>query len=298
MLTLFLALVAADSSQFRIAVAPAESLSVTMRGVGQPVVFLPGLFGSSFAYRHVIATLDTTQFWTLAVEPLGMGSSSRPADADYSLTAQADRVAAVMDSLGVTDAVLVGHAVGASIALRIAYRHPRLARGVVSLEGGPGETAATEGFQRWMRFAPFARLLDGRRMVQGALFREMKDVSHDDSWVTPAIVVAYTRGLADDYKATIRAYQGMARAEESELLRDHMPQIRCAVVLLVGEAEHDSGPSEDEVHTFQQLLPTFSVDTVAASGFFIQEEGPQAVAQAVRTVSSGPSCAAAADLRR
>lgn len=293
MLALLLAFIAADSTQLRIAVAPAESLSVTIRGTGQPVVLLPGLFGSSYAYRHVIATLDTAQFRTIGVEPLGMGSSSRPPDADYSLTAQADRVAAAMDSLGVTGAVLVGHAVGASIALRIAYRHPHLARGVVSLEGGPGETAATEGFERWMRFAPLARLLDGRRMVQGALFREMKDVSHDESWVTPAIVVAYTRGLAEDYRATIRAYQGMARSEEPELLRDHLPQIRCAVVLLVGESEHDSGPSEDEVRLFHELLPAFSVDTVAESGFFIQEEGPAAVASAVRTLSSGPTCAGA-----
>jgi pimeloyl-ACP methyl ester carboxylesterase len=290
MLTLLFTLLAADSTKLRIAVAPAESLSVEVRGSGKPVVFLPGLFGSSFAYRHVMAALDPMEFRTIGIEPLGMGSSGRPEKADYSLTAQADRVAAVMDSLGVENAVIVGHAVGASIALRVAYRHARLARGVVSLEGGPGETAATEGFRRWMRFAPVARLLDGRRMVQGAMYREMKDVSHDDSWVTPAIVVAYTQGLAEDYGATIRAYQGMARSEEPELLRDNLSSIRCEVRLLVGDTGHDSGPSEDEVDVFHAMLPAFSVDTVAASGFFIQEEGPESVAAAVKEVAGGPSC--------
>ena len=118
MLILILALAFADTTQtLRIPVAPAESLSVTIVGEGRPVVLIPGLFGSSYAFRHVMALLDTAGFRAVAIEPLGMGLSSRPKDADYSLTAQADRVAAVLDSLGFERAVLVGHSLGTSIAL-------------------------------------------------------------------------------------------------------------------------------------------------------------------------------------
>ena len=177
MLLLLLALTSADTSQtLRIPVAPAESLSVTIVGEGPPVVLIPGLFGSSYAFRHVMALLDTAGYRAVGVEPLGMGSSSRPKDADYSLTAQADRVAAVLDSLGIEQAVLVGHSLGASIALRLAYRHPESVRGIVSLEGGPGETATTKGFRFWMRFAPVIRMLDTRRIMQGLLLRGDVDV--------------------------------------------------------------------------------------------------------------------------
>ena len=67
-------------------------------------------------------------------------------------------MAAVLDSLGIRQAVVVGHSLGASIALRVAYRHPEHVRGVVSLEGGPGESATTKGFRTWMRFAPLTVL--------------------------------------------------------------------------------------------------------------------------------------------
>jgi len=162
MLLLALALLVVDTTRtVSISVAEAESLGVTIAGEGEAVVMIPGLFGSAYSYRQVIPLLDEAGYRVIVVEPLGLGLSSRPVDADYSLTAQADRVLAAMDSVGVETAVLVGHSVGASIALRIAYRNPERVRAIVSLEGGPGETAATAEFKRWVRFAPLIRLLNG-----------------------------------------------------------------------------------------------------------------------------------------
>ena len=60
--------------------------------------------------------------WSSLDEP------SRPPEADYSLTAQADRIAVVLDVLGLEPAVVVAHAVGASMALRLAYRQCLTAR--------------------------------------------------------------------------------------------------------------------------------------------------------------------------
>lgn len=279
---LLLVLTLADTVEVvRIAVAPAETLAVTIVGEGAPVVLIPGLFGSSYGYRHVMAMLDSAGFRSLGVEPLGIGSSGRPENADYSLTAQADRIAAVLDSFAIRQAVIVGHSLGASIALRMAYRHPEHVRGIVSLEGGPGETATTKGFRTWMRFAPIARMLDVRGVMQRLLYRDMRESSFDDSWVNDSVVWGYTVGLAQDSRATIRAYQGMARSEEPELLRDHLGRIACPVVLLVGEKKHDLGPPPDEVELLLERLPSFVVDTIPESGFFIHEEQPAAVVRAV-----------------
>ena len=140
--------------------------------------------------------LDTAGYRSIVVEPLGMGASTRPAEADYSLTAQADRVASAMSQLGVESAVLVAHAVGSSIAMRVAYRHPELVRGLVSIEGGPGESGMTPGFKRWMKLVPVAKMIDGRRLMAGMIYREMKDLSSDDSWVTQSVVQAYLSGMA------------------------------------------------------------------------------------------------------
>lgn len=290
MFFLFLALVSTDTSKtIHITVAPGESLAVTIVGRGAPVVLLPGLFGSSYGYRHVMELLDSAGYRAVGVEPLGMGTSARPEDADYSLAAQADRLAAVLDTLAIRQAVFVGHSLGSSIALRVAYRNPELVRGIVSLEGGAAESAATAGFRRWMRFAPLLRLFDGRQMLRRTIYNAMKRVSFDDSWVSGAIVAAYTAGPAKDYQGTLKAYQGMARAEEPELLRDHLREISCSVVLLVGQVEHQSGPSADELTLLAERLPSFTVDTVARSGYFIQEEQPAAVVSAVSGIG-GRGC--------
>src|SRR5438270_10708402 len=87
----------------RLPVAQAETLQVTVAGSGTPVVMLPGLFGSAYGFRRVAPALVDSGYRTIVVEPLGMGTSSRPANADYTLSAQADRVAAALDSLHTTD---------------------------------------------------------------------------------------------------------------------------------------------------------------------------------------------------
>src|SRR6266540_7363516 len=104
--------VLADSSRgISVVLAHAESLQVSVAGseLAAPVVLIPGLFGSAFAYRHEVPGLTAAGYRAIVIEPLGVGVSGRPEHADYSLTAQADRIAAVLDQLGVTDAVVVAH---------------------------------------------------------------------------------------------------------------------------------------------------------------------------------------------
>src|SRR2546430_1934112 len=126
---LLIVLLLADTSRaFSIALAPAESVWVTVEGVGDPVVLIPGLFGSAFGYRTVLPRLVEAGYRPIVIEPLGIGTSGRPEHADYSLTAQADRVAAALDRLGVGDVIVVAHSVGAAIAYRLAYRRPALGR--------------------------------------------------------------------------------------------------------------------------------------------------------------------------
>ncbi len=88
---LALFLLADSTADLRIPVAPSESLRVTVTGTGQPVVLIPGLFGSAFGFRNVVSPLATAGYQAVVVEPLGIGTSARPEGADYSLTAQADR---------------------------------------------------------------------------------------------------------------------------------------------------------------------------------------------------------------
>jgi pimeloyl-ACP methyl ester carboxylesterase len=283
---LTLALLADTTRSFAVTIAPAESLHVETTGAGgsQPVVLVPGLFGSAFGYRQLTPHLVATGYRVIVIEPLGVGSSGRPARADYSLTAQADRLAAVFDSLGLRHALVVAHSVGGSEALRLAYRRPDLVRGLVSLEGGPAETAVTPEFRRAMRFAPWIRLLGGMKLIRWQIRRMLVASSGDASWVTDDAVQGYTAGAAQNLTGTLKAFLAMSAARERVKLRPHLSEIRCPVRLVVGGAPHDGDVGADEILLLRKALPSFALDSVPGAGHFLQEERPDAVAAALAQV--------------
>jgi pimeloyl-ACP methyl ester carboxylesterase len=288
---------AADTATVQtIAVAPAESIAVTVVGHGEPVVFIPGLFGSAFAFRNIAPRLAEAGFEAVIIEPLGIGGSARPRSADYSLTAQAARVAAVLDTLGLRDAVVVAHSIGGSIAFRLAFHRPDLVAGIVSIEGGPAEEATTSGFRFAMHFAKLLRF-GGSRLLRSQVDREMKQASGDSSWVTDAIVTGYTADAARDFTATLNAFQGMAESHEpAEPLSAELHRIRCPVVLLLGTAPHSSGVPPTEVALLRDSLPALAVDSIAGVGHFVFEENPDTVVDVVRKLRRSVPSVAQADV--
>jgi pimeloyl-ACP methyl ester carboxylesterase len=285
---LLVLLIVADSSAPRwVTVAARESLAVTATGAGTPVVLVPGLFGSAYAYRHVAPQLAAAGYRAVIIEPLAVGGSSRPERADYSLTAQADRIAGVLDTLALGPAIVVAHAVAASIAYRVAYRRPDLVRGVVALEGGPVEAAATPAFRRALRLAPWIKLFGGVGRIRRAIRQQLVSVSRDTSWVSDEVVVGYTAAAAADLDGTLRSYLAMAQAREPERLRDHLARIACPVRLVVGGWPHRVGPTPADVALLGAGLRRFAVDSVDGAGHFVHEERPEAVVAAVRRILTG-----------
>ena len=271
-----------DSAVVReIPVAPAETLVVTIAGAGQPVVMVPGLFGSAFAFRDVATELSTTGHRTLIVEPLGIGRSTRPRHADYSLTAQADRIAAVLDTLDVDDAVVVAHSLGGAIAYRLAIQRPDLVRAIVSIEGGPTESATTPSFRLAMRFAPLIRLFVTRQTLWTQAVGNLRDASGDPSWITAETVQGYTADASRDLGATLDAFQGMADAREPWRLVDRLGELRCPVYLLLGGADHKGSVQPDEVALLEEEVTDVTVATVEGAGHFIFEEQPDVVVEAI-----------------
>ena len=205
-------LLADTSGNFKVPLTPVESVHVVTTGVGEPVVLLPGLFGSAFGFRNLVPLLTQAGYQTIVLEPLGIGSSSRPERADYSLTAQADRVAAVLDTLHVTRAFVIAHSAGGSVAFRLAYRRPDLVRALITLEGGPTEAAVTPAFRRAMRFAPWIKVFGGIKLIRRKIRSMLMASSGDTTWVTDGVVRSYTAAAARDLDATLKAYLAMARA--------------------------------------------------------------------------------------
>ena len=285
MLLLTLALLAgpADSIVVRdIEVAPGESLRTTTFGSGQPVVLIPGLFGAAYGYRAIVAPLVARGYRCIVVEPLGYGWSSHPKKADYSFTAQTLRVGEALDSLGVTRALFIAQSSGASIAFRLAVSRPELVRGLLAIDGGPSESAATPGMKKVFKLGGFAvKLALDESKLRHDVRREIVKNSGDTTWVTDALIREYTAGQAADMHGSIDAFHQMSKAKEGESLADRLHHYDGPVRLLVGTVPHPAEVPQEQRDLLRERLPDFRSDSVPGSGQYIHEEQPSVVVEAV-----------------
>lgn len=272
-----------DSSIVRnIQVAPGEILRTTTIGTGEPVVFIPGIFGAAFGYRMITGPLVARGYQCIIVEPLGYGWSSHPSNADYSFGAQTSRVARVLDSLHVSRALFVAQSSGSAIAFRLAIVKPSLVRGLLSIDGGPAESASTAGMRKAFKFGSFlAKMAMDEEKLRHDVRREIVRNSGDSTWVTDAVIRGYTAGQTADMRGSIDAFQKMSKAKEASSLADHLQDCVAPVRLLVGTVRHPSEVPADQREMLKDKLPNFETDSIPGSGQYIHEEQPGAVVDAL-----------------
>jgi pimeloyl-ACP methyl ester carboxylesterase len=283
LLTLAFLTVPVDSAVVRdIEVARGETLRTTSVGAGQPLILIPGIFGGAFGYRKITGPLVARGYRTIVIEPLGYGSSSHPKNADYSFTAQTARVAHTLDRLGVKRALFVAQSSGAAIAFRLAILRPDLVRGLLSIDGGPAESAATPGMKKAFKLGGgLVKFAMNESKLRHDVRREIVRNSGDTTWVTDAVIRAYTAGQTADMNGSIDAFQRMSKSKEGDSLLGRLHQCAVPVRLLVGTFAHPAEVTHDQRELLSEKLPDFKADSVRGSGQYIQEEQPAAVLAAV-----------------
>jgi|GEM_PF-501932 len=126
-----------DPYQRRVAVSDGE-IHVCQDGPPDaPVlVLIHGSAASVRSWDWLVPEL-TGSHHVIRVDLLGCGDSGAPPDADYTVPAQARRVAEVLDRLGAGPAVVVGHSSGGLIGTELAARRPDLVTALVLVNTGP-----------------------------------------------------------------------------------------------------------------------------------------------------------------
>ena len=110
---------------------------------GKPIVLLHGMPTSSWLYRNIIPLLTKQGLRVIAPDMLGFGASNKPADASqYAFGLQAERLVALMQSLGIARWTQVVHDLGGPWTWELADRHPNALNGLVIMN----TTAYRDGF--------------------------------------------------------------------------------------------------------------------------------------------------------
>jgi pimeloyl-ACP methyl ester carboxylesterase len=93
-------------------------------GAGPDVVMIHGLGGNLLHFDYALAGRLAGEFRLILIDRPGSGYSTRADGADATLTAQAAAIAKLIDALGLTRPLVVGHSLGGAVSLALALDHP------------------------------------------------------------------------------------------------------------------------------------------------------------------------------
>ncbi|AEA24480.1 alpha/beta hydrolase fold protein [Pseudonocardia dioxanivorans CB1190] len=266
------------------------SLAYDRTGTGTPVVLLHGWPGDRVDYAAVAGLLDAD---VIAPDLRGFGGSDKHRGGDYSASAQAASVLALMDELGIDRAVLGGYDIGSRIAQVVAQQHPDRVAELVVAPPLPGigrrvldPTAQQEFWYQSFHRLPLAdELLDGRPDAVRAHLRHFW--SH---WSGPAFTPseALLDRLTASYGApgAFAASVGWYRAGSATVVRsleESSPAEPAATPITVLWPEFDPlfpRAWADRVGEWYSAATVHHVDGV---GHYVPVEAPEVFADAVRS---------------
>jgi pimeloyl-ACP methyl ester carboxylesterase len=262
------------------------------------VLAIHGVTGSLMAWRSIARELDE-RICLLAPDLRGRGQSRRH-PGPYGLAAHVADLIAVLDHVGASSVVLVGHSMGAFLALRLAAEHPERAVGVVLLDAGLPFTVADdmEKFDRAISSVA-ARLA----ITYPSTHRYV------EAWrAHPGFKKAWNgdRQAAEDLEAYARydmvksghvvrcaSVAAAVNADSKEMLTDDvtrtaLDRVRGPVQLLRAERGlFDADPliPADELEAFAAAYPWVRIEEVAGVNHYTlilgPRHGPQRVAAAI-----------------
>lgn len=127
----------ADFRMSTIRLANGLSLPVVEHGdpAGTPVLLLHGITDSWRSFEPILLHLPRS-IRAVAVTLRGHGDASKPREG-YAMADFADDVIALLDTLGIARAVVLGHSMGSLVAQRVALDHPDRVAGLVLVGAFP-----------------------------------------------------------------------------------------------------------------------------------------------------------------
>jgi pimeloyl-ACP methyl ester carboxylesterase len=243
-------------------------------GEGQAVVLLHAIGLARLSWEWVLPRVaEFGQAW--AFDLLGFGESDKPPDADYRVSAQADRIVAALDSLKVEKAVWVGNSMGAAISLAAAVRHPERVAGLALIS----PAAYREMLPLWAGLttrvpgAPLAVRFGALPLTAGALLYTFVDPRRLD----PRHVATYARYLWGPGGAVaLRAATQALYSSDLDRLAPRYPEVRCPTVILHGTRDRVLPKAGSQ--WLARDLPNPRLEWLEGLGHFAQEEAPERVA--------------------
>lgn len=274
-----------------------NGLNVHYKSMGRDepaIILIHGFSASTFSWREVMAPLSKLGT-VIAYDRPASGLTERPlaghptmpggarydGRSPYSAEAQADQLVALMDALGVRQAVLVGNSAGGTIATLTALRSPERVAGLVLVDpaiytggGAPGWARPIINSPQMARLGP---LVSRQFVAMGdGLIRE---AWHDPARVTDEVIAGYRKPLqAQDWD---QGLWELTKASKPLNLADRLGEVRVPTLVITGDDDRIV-PTAESVRLAGEL-PNAELVVIPNCGHLPQEECPAAFLAATET---------------
>jgi magnesium chelatase accessory protein len=263
----------------RYAAVGGARLHYVVGGEGPPLALVHGLGGAASNWVE-LAPLLAPRFRLLIPDLAGHGRSS-PIPAAPSLDPFAEGVAALLEREGMLPAAVVGHSLGAAVALRLAVRRPKTVRALV-LAAPAGITSSTNRFANAITMMVIVR--PGRAVAPFRRFvAAYPPLRYPAFWgwqvADPA---AMSARAVEGFLAGPGLHQDIASAGHALMHHDprqELDRVRCPVLLLWG-ARDMLVPLADGFEFARRLRAPIRV--IADCAHLLIGERPEACADAIR----------------
>ncbi len=259
----------------RFVVSSGLTWHVQRMGSGPALLLLHGTGAATHSWRDLLPLL-ARRFTVLAPDLPGHGFTETPRAALLSMREMSRQIAALLRTLDVAPAYVVGHSAGAALGMRLCLDAPVAPRALMSLNGA---LLAPAG--RGTAFFPLAaRLAGGLPLLPSLLARTAGDARIDKllagtgSRIDPAGRRFYAR-LFRNPGHVAGAFAMMGYWDLASLAPD-LGALRPAVTLVAGEADRMIPP--DSARTAQALIPGSSLVLLPGLGHLAHEEAPERIA--------------------
>jgi len=243
------------------------------RGTGEPLVLVHGLFTSSYLWSSVAACLPAGHR-TVILDLLGHGRSDPPPpDAALGVVGHAERTVTLLDALGIRQACLMGHGLGAEIAQAIAVRHPSRVTRLALINAAPlgAEQGAASRLLRAL--LPTAGAVPGP-LVLAALRRRLL-AGYVDAERGGHAIEHYLRPFAQQAQGretVLRQLRALAD-EPVGTLADRLSTVIAPTAVATGEADEVTPPAQAE--SLAARVPGATYTALAAVGHYAPDESPE-----------------------
>lgn len=251
-----------------------NTIHYVQQGSGRPLVLIHGFAGSTYTWRKLTPLL-AGHFCVYALDLPGFGLSDKPPGGDYSLAAQSRVVLGFLDKLGIPQATLVGHSMGGVIAAFAAVQRPQAVTKLVLVEPGFYHGKAPS-FLRYL-FFPLQRIFAKSFYTREGRMRSLSSSFHNKQFVTTDLLDGYLQAAKTPDAVDALAHMMQAAGAESY---EGISRRVTAPTLLVWSRHNRNNPLSDAERLSQEIKDA-QLSVIEDSGHYIQEEQPEALAEAV-----------------